>query len=297
MNGPVRRGAAALSLAAVAVLVLVLVLALALAAPTALAQSPSPPGSSSAAPGASAAPGPSATPLLRPAPSPPVGTPFVRTLDGGAGQQLAEVVAWRGGFVASGSVLLWGPPGVGRQTIWTSPDGLAWTEVPDPFGPQQDPLVIVQRLVPFGDVLVAVGSQGRRLLLWTYPDGRRWQRVPDAPVFGSAGVPARADHELGIVGAAATQGRIEIVGTYGPLTPPTTTRIWTSTDGRHWRHDAWTGADPTDLMDLSASGDRFTALIAQARSTSSRRVRTGPPASASSGLSAARHWEMPSQIR
>ncbi len=193
--------------------------------------------------------------------SPPVGTPWVRTLDGGGGQQLFEVVAWRGGFVARGSVMLWRPPGVGRQTIWTSPDGLAWTEVPDPFGPQRSPLVVVQRLVPFGDLLVAVGPQGRRLLVWTSRDGRHWQRVPDAPVFSSGGVPSHHGYELGISGAAATQGRIEIVGTYWLVTGPTYTRIWTSTDGRHWRRDAWTGADPTNLTDLSASTDRFTALV------------------------------------
>ena len=85
--------------------------------------------------------------------------------------------------------------------------------------------------------------------------------MPDAPVFGSGGVPSHHGYELGISGAAATQGRIEIVGTYWLVTGPTYTRIWTSTDGRHWRRDAWTGADPTDLMDLSASTDRFTALI------------------------------------
>jgi hypothetical protein len=163
--------------------------------------------------------------------------------------------------VASGSVLLWHAPGVGRQTIWTSPDGLAWTEVRHPFGRKRSP--IVQRLVPFGDVLVAVGSQGRRLVVWTSRDGRRWRRVPDAPAFGSGGVPSHHGYALAIAGAAATPERIEVVGTYRLVSGPTYTRIWTSTDGRQWQRDTWTGADPTNLTDLSGSTDRFTALVGQ----------------------------------
>lgn len=266
MHGPVRRGLAALPLAAVAVLVLAVI--------PALAQSPSPSSSPPSAPEAGASPGPSAVPLLGPPPSPPVGTPWVRTFEPGGGLLFDQVVAWKGGFVARAEILVMRPPGVTRQMIWTSPDGLAWTEVPDAFGSIRYPKIAVQGLVPFGDVLIAVGSEGRRLVVWTSRDARHWTRVPDAPVFSSDGVPSGKGYQLGITGAAATQDRIEIVGTYQLMSGPIHTRIWTSSDGRDWQRGAWTGADPTHLVDFAAAPDRFTAIIAERSAATGDWVRS-----------------------
>jgi hypothetical protein len=70
-----------------------------------------------------------------------------------------------------------------QAAVWTSPDGLAWTRVPD------DPTVFdihphtefseMTSVAALGDGLVAVGSKGGVAAVWISHDGVSWTDVTD----------------------------------------------------------------------------------------------------------------------
>jgi len=71
-----------------------------------------------------------------------------------------------------------------RAAVWTSPDGVTWSRVPDDeaiFGGGEGDETGMDDVVAVGSGLIAVGGR----MAWTSPDGITWTRVPDAEtIFG-----------------------------------------------------------------------------------------------------------------
>ncbi len=149
------------------------------------------------------------------------------SLAGDGGQQLSDVVATAGGYVAVG---LDGP-----SAIWTSPDAVTWTKRPaDPAlaGTQMSQV----EKAPDGS-LVAVGRRlGPTLefMAWTSPDGLAWTEQAPATgnlPAGSQGVTALAAHPDGFVAVGLVDNGGDLDAAW-----------WTSPDGVAWT--AHTIAEP-----------------------------------------------------
>ncbi len=155
--------------------------------------------------------------------------------------------------------------------VWTSEDGLVWSnvELPEP----DNHLVWFNDVTAGGPGLVAVGSgsvpegqpvevvtHARTAAVWTSPDGETWTRVPHDPdVFGS-GVHDRSGD--GLVGdwsmEAVTVGGPGLIAVgHDPDGPA----VWTSPDGF-----AWTLVPPTQvqgdgtMLDVVANGPGLVAV-------------------------------------
>lgn len=103
-------------------------------------------------------------------------------------QEIAAVVAFRGGLVAGGAAT---EEGTDAAAVWTSPDGSAWTRVPHDeatFGGAGGDAITLVLVV--GDGVLALGrsSPGRLdpdAAVWTSTDARNWRREPaPAEIFG-----------------------------------------------------------------------------------------------------------------
>ncbi len=102
---------------------------------------------------------------------------------------------WMGGVAAGGPGLVavgWDFSGGDRDAaVWTSPDGISWSRVPDEkavFGGEGDQEMV--SVTVGGPGLVAVGWDGGNdvAAVWTSPDGISWSRVPDdETVLGGEG--------------------------------------------------------------------------------------------------------------
>jgi hypothetical protein len=94
-----------------------------------------------------------------------------------AGQGSADhVIAYEGGFLAGGATLQPGSD-LFEATVWTSIDGLTWSEgVRLPGDNHVEALAADQR-----GLIAGAGSR-----LWTSPDGRDWTSTPGAQFTGSS---------------------------------------------------------------------------------------------------------------
>jgi hypothetical protein len=141
------------------------------------------------------------------------------------GVGLVAVTRRHDGFVAVGGA-------AGRVAILTSPDGLAWSRVPDApmFGSRawgrRGPAAATA-VASDDDVVVVLGMvsyEPGRVGAWWSADGRTWSKAAvdkaaNGQVFGAATTP---------IGFVAT----------GPSGPESCLGgIWASTDGRRWRCD------------------------------------------------------------
>jgi hypothetical protein len=113
------------------------------------------------------------------------------------GAAMSSVGVGGPGLVAVGSD---GDPqtAIGNEVVWTSPDGITWSRVPDNeeiFGGETSTEEIfgsagVEDVIAVGPGLVAVGVDwhtegGNDAAVWTSPNGITWTRVPhDEAVFG-----------------------------------------------------------------------------------------------------------------
>ena len=134
--------------------------------------------------------------------------------------RMTTVVAWHGGFVAGGYS---DDPAAGRETaaVWTSPDGAAWTRLPD------DPAFAGAHILgltvgPKG--LVAVGTAQDEVrgpaVSWTSADGTRWRRSSSQAL--TAGVMRAV--------AAGGPGYVAV----GLSAADDRAMAWTSADGSAW---------------------------------------------------------------
>ncbi len=181
-----------------------------------------------------------------------------------------EAVFGGGDFQEMVSVTVGGPGlvavGMGRSSfdaaVWTSPDGISWSRVPDGEdvlkgeGDQQ-----IRRVTAGGPGLVAVGvdfSGGDGdAAVWTSPDGISWSRVPhDEAVFGGEGFQAMSGVVVGGPGLVA-------VGS--DLTGDDDGAVWTSPDGISWSrvpHDegVFGGEGDQWMRRLTAGGPGLVAV-------------------------------------
>lgn len=123
----------------------------------------------------------------------------------------------------------------GQGLVWTSADGIRWTQEPASSALADAGMSGVTR---GGPGYVAVG--GSRV--WTSTDGRSWSSVADAPVFRP---PPGTDQTFGVSIRAVTMGEngtlvaVGLVLTQGAVG---SALAWWSSDGRTWS---------------AATGDRF----------------------------------------
>jgi hypothetical protein len=145
-----------------------------------------------------------------------------------------------------------------RAIVWTSPDGLRWTRVPDQPSFANAAMTGVAR---WGQGFVAVGSvalgQTRdRAAVWTSPDGRAWSLVPDVPLF-------QLSPGTDMTGVAAGHDLLVAVGTMAVSQGFGVSAVaWWSDDGRTWQR---------------ATGDRFLGgQLFSVTSTPEGFLATGP---------------------
>jgi hypothetical protein len=165
---------------------------------------------------------------------------------------MTTVLATDAGYVAGGSA---GPELSDRHArFWTSPDGVAWTAIPDDADAFAN--AEVRAISRFGAGFVAVGvvgsvQQPTGAVAWTSPDGRRWARVDHPSFVGGIAASVTAAPSGGLVAVGSDLGRHEAVA-------------WTSTDGRHWQRAP---SEPSRqypefiwMTDVTAVGDRLIAV-------------------------------------
>lgn len=168
--------------------------------------------------------------------------------------------------VASGPRLL---VNVGRDefagtwgaAVWTSPDGVAWSRVPDDESVlgARDVLISV---IAGGPGFVAVGAydadSDRDAAVWVSSDGVTWSRIAhDADVFGGAGIQSMAAAASGATGFVAV-GWDESGGFSDAA-------AWTSPDGVRWsrvphNEGVFGGERDQEMLSVTAGGPGFVAV-------------------------------------
>jgi hypothetical protein len=157
------------------------------------------------------------------------------------------------GFVAGGSV---GPELFERHArFWTSPDGIAWTPVPD------DPAAFadaeVRSLTTAPGEFIAVGVAGSvqdptGAAAWTSTDGTSWTRVDDAVFAGGIAASVSMAPFGGVVAVGSDLDRRNAVA-------------WITPDGRAWTRAAYEAARQHPggyawMTDVVAVGDELIAV-------------------------------------
>ena len=142
-----------------------------------------------------------------------------------------------GGVIAGGpGAIAWGTTYGRPSQVWTSGDGVSWSEADVEAPGDPDPEAgypgTISTITTGGPGFVAVGSYdragtGRRGLIWTSEDGRRWDLVPHDASFEhvllDAVVSWRGElHAYGQDSAGADEGQGN-------------QRSWTSRDGIAWQ--------------------------------------------------------------
>ncbi len=138
-----------------------------------------------------------------------------------------DVIAGGPGFVAVGRInSFWGSQ---DAAVWTSPDGIQWTLVPnrDAVFSSTDERegyahhVTMDHIVAAGSTLIAYGSDTGGAAVWTSRDGLEWQRQSDP--IGFVNDPTIVAGGPGFVAAGSIGfGRVQ------------TAAIAVSEDGIHW---------------------------------------------------------------
>jgi hypothetical protein len=149
--------------------------------------------------------------------------------------RIYDVTAGGPGLVAVGTQFGTWPSGAGDSApVWTSSDGLTWTEAPP------DPVfegAWMRAVVVGGPGLIAVGSTLDGPAAWFSADGVTWDRAsvpPSPPDVAHDGRQA----EAWMLDVAVAGDRLVAVGQIGIEVGPNAGRyfpaIWTSTDGMTW---------------------------------------------------------------
>ena len=181
-----------------------------------------------------------------------------RRASGGLSQgEVADVVATGDGWLAVGSHAprcdsACAPDGA---LVWTSSNGLAWTEVPSQRALHGG---FMNAVAHGDDGFVAVGEsfESAGAAIWTSPDGLAWTRASDDPTFVG---PAGPDHGTDMTGVAVRGGAIAVVGSAALEDDSTLVLTWSSSSGGPWsRADAEWVADPWPRV--VATPDGFLAI-------------------------------------
>ena len=113
--------------------------------------------------------------------------------------------------------------------IWTSTDGLTWTQQAEPA----EPNAVVNDITAFGDRFVAVGTTPSGPAAWSSADGSAWERVDLPSAFGVRGATSVALVSDGLlaVGDGADHAA-----------------AWRSSDGQHWEPAGPLADDPSSAL-------------------------------------------------
>lgn len=138
--------------------------------------------------------------------------------------EMADVVATGGGLMAVGDV--WDSGGPIHPAVWTSPDGLSWSMIPDdPFGTTDGRLMMQLAageggIVAVGQAVLPEGDGPGPVSAWWSSDGTRWEPAD----VGSFGLDLAIGDLIGF-GRGFALGASR--GAQDPL-------VWVSSDGRTW---------------------------------------------------------------
>jgi hypothetical protein len=154
----------------------------------------------------------------------PAGSPLL-IADGVSGSGVGQVLRWKGGYVATGSVSQFGQTGPSRA-VWTSPDGGTWTDNLTPLVSTY-PAAWLVSVAPAGLVAIEVTPERpyKPSVVWTTSDGVIWRGA------GTANLPG------GLISIAGTDKAIVAtveVSTGTGKSAKTTYQIEYSTDGVNW---------------------------------------------------------------
>ena len=189
---------------------------------------------------------------------------------GGGNQSMTSVTSGGPGLVAVGTDASHDD---GDPAVWTSPDGVTWSRVPNEavFGGEDRELMgadrqVMESVTVGGPGLVAVGFEGSfsnsDAAVWTSPDGVTWSRVPhDDAVFGGRFSQTMVSVTAGGPGLVA-------VGWDGPSSEFKLRHaaVWTSPDGVTWSRvpdDEVLGADGDQSMSAVTPGGPGLVAVGQ----------------------------------
>jgi hypothetical protein len=133
--------------------------------------------------------------------------------------------------------------------VWTSPDGTTWSRIED------DAIfegAILRRVTPFGDGVVVLGNQGRKLVSWYSPDGATWQKTTVDKVGQNLELfpEAITDGPAGIIAVASVVGQ-DLVGQ----------RFYGSPDGQAWDEiEPPSPTAPGIFVSLESTDDEYFAV-------------------------------------
>lgn len=186
---------------------------------------------------------------------------------------VSDVTRWRGGFAAVGSESFesepFGPSIPGRAVVWTSPNGVKWTEHPLPSN------CIGGAIAATRTVLVVVSTAG----ICRSSDGAGWTRVIDTPriPYGTGGI---VDVIAGGAGFILTMA-------YSTSTT-VNVKVWHSVDGLHWKSAGRPAAFSNIDAKAVAAGPRGIVILGQRYITGSGYDTTFMPLRSRDGMTWAR---------
>jgi hypothetical protein len=149
--------------------------------------------------------------------------------------EMTDVIQGGPGLIAVGRELL---ANERRTVIWTSPDGLSWTRVPDSPTFERG---TIEAVTAGGPGYVAVGSEIVGTLavaaVWTSVDGVAWERAPAGSGFDLGGPGHFNDGRVHAAMTDVVAGPPGLVAVGSACTPTGGTcraAVWTSKDGIAW---------------------------------------------------------------
>jgi len=133
-------------------------------------------------------------------------------------------------------------------TVWSSPDGTAWTRLTERFDQRQASTVVDGANAEVGTVFIGrhPGDGFTRSQLWFSADGQDWEHLEPSSFSGDGAV-----HVRSVV--ASPSGGFVAVGSIGDTEGVSEPASWTSVDGRTWSEPS-TSFEQNDLQRFISVG-------------------------------------------
>lgn len=159
-------------------------------------------------------------------------------------QDAMDVAAFEDGFVLVG-----GPRKKPNAKIWLSPDGSSWSSVK--AGDILDGVALM-RVAPYDGGVVALGTQGRKLVALRSADGETWKKT----------TVDKADKDMELFPQAVTEGPAGIIAVASLIGQDFAGQRWyASADGKSWETiDPPSDTAPGMFVSLESTGDDYLAV-------------------------------------
>lgn len=156
----------------------------------------------------------------------------------------SDVAAFGNGFVLVG-----GAPKKPQAKVWISSDGATWSKVP---ASKKLDGVALRRVTASEDGIVALGTQGRKLVGLHSPDGSSWQKT----------IIDKADKGMELFPQAITLGPAGYVAVVSMVGQDLAGQLWYgSADGRTWQDiEPPSDTAPGIFVSLESTGDEYLAV-------------------------------------